>query len=331
MKKRVIGLDVSKDKLDVSVYDGHRHEHSIIDNDPKKFNEFLKPFTPGSVHIYMEATGAYHTKIAMEAHNQKHIIHVVNPFIIKTFANLTMSRVKTDKADAKIIARFGYNYECGIYEPPSDDRLELIELLRSYSRFIKVKTELTNQIHAYKLGMQVSEVVQESNAYMLESIKKTTKTLEKAIEKFLKSRYTKIYKKLIVIPGVGTLTIATAIAYYDDFSKFDNAKKVVSFAGLNPNPRQSGTSLNGRGSISKKGSPAIRRMLYMAANSARKHNEEFVQYYNHLKSEKKTHKQAIVATANKLLRQLFAIVKYDREWTPYYALQRNRTSNINCS
>ncbi len=319
MKKKVIGVDVSMEKLDIVIYDGNKHKHSIIDNTPNAFERFLKRFASGSVHIFMEATGVYHIQIAVKAYELGHNIYVVNPLVIKSFSDAMMSRAKTDKVDAKMIAEYGYKCDYRPFTPSSKARLELLELLRDYNYLIEIQTKITNRIHAYKHGLQVSKDAQKVHKSLLKEIKKNIFMLKKAIEQIVVKSYHRIYNKLIAIKGVGIMTIATVIAFYEDFTDFETSKQAISFAGMNPHIRQSGKSLRGRGSISRKGSPEIRRMLYLAAGVARIHNQYFQEFYVRLRSRGKSYKQAIVAVANKLLRQIFAVVKYDREWIPNYA------------
>ena len=93
---------------------------------------------------------------------------------------------------------------------------------------------------------------------------------------------------------------------------------MVAFVCINPNPRQSGTSVKGRGSISKRGVKYLRKKLYMASLSAAQFNPGCQSLKERLRKRGKHPKVIRIAIANKLLRQIFAVLKYDREWNPNY-------------
>ena len=106
-----LGIDVAKAKLDCALMlpNGKFRNKSGIANTPKGFAElshWLEAHQVGQVHVCMEATGIYWEGIAEHLSNAGHRVSVVNPFQIKSFANACLVRSKTDKIDARLIARF---------------------------------------------------------------------------------------------------------------------------------------------------------------------------------------------------------------------------------
>jgi len=319
MTRTVLGIDVSKEKLDIACFDGVNFAHNQIINKPKALLKFLKKYSHESVHIVMEATGIYHLRIAMMAHDNSYKISVVNPLIIKRYSEMKMSRVKTDKSDAKIIAEYGYEQRPQIFSPASKERMALLQLLKTLEDLHQTKSDLRNRLEAYDNGLGSSSIARKSLISVVNTIDKEIKKMNKELDDFMDTNFPELTKKLTKIPGVGPKTAATVISYYGDFSSFETAKQAVSYAGLNPNPRQSGKSVSLASNISKKGQVLIRKALYMCSLSAVRYNPEYKVYYAKLVSSGKAKKKSLIAVANKILRQLFAIIKYDREWVANYA------------
>lgn len=328
MKRKVLGIDVSKETLDISIYDGNSHFHKTLSNKPSCLLKYLQKYSLESIHIVMEATGIYHLRIAMSVHEKGYNVSIVNPLIIKRYSEMKMSRVKTDKADAKIIAEFGYEQTPQTFNPASKERLTIIQLLKTLEDLHQTKSELNNRLEAYDCSIGSSSIARKSLISIVNKIDKEIKKLNKELDNFMDTNFPEIVSKLTQIPGVGPKTAATIIGYYGDFSDFETAKQAVSFAGLNPNPRQSGTSVHRGSNISKKGHSLIRKTLFMSALSGIRVNPEYKEYYQKMIVSGKAKKKALIAVANKLLRQIFAIIKYNRDWVLNYAFQERKLENI---
>ena len=240
MTRTVIGIDVSKDKLDLAIYDGTKYTHKILANKPGHIAKYLSKYSLDSTHIVMEATGVYHLKIAMAAHEKGYRISVVNPLIIKRYSEMKMSRVKTDKSDAKIIAEYGYEQKPKIFNPASKERMELLQMLKTIEDLYQVKSDLKNRLEAFDNGLGCSPIARNSLLSIVTKIDKEIKKLNKKLDDFMDTKFPNLSEKLTKMPGVGPKTAATIISYYGNFSSFETAKQAVSYAGLNPNPRQSG-------------------------------------------------------------------------------------------
>jgi transposase len=175
-----------------------------------------------------------------------------------------------------------------------------------------------NRLHAYKHDVNADPFLMEECTAMIQFHQNQIDKIETEIIKIVKQNFDHEYEKILKIPGVGEKTASLVIGVFGKFENFDSAKKVVSFIGINPNPRESGSSVRRGSSISKKGNSLLRKILYMAAISASRHNPSCAALYNRLLEKGKAKKKAFVAVANKLIRQIFAVIKFDREWDINY-------------
>jgi transposase len=134
------------------------------------------------------------------------------------------------------------------------------------------------------------------------------------IEKMMVQTMKQIDSKITTIPGIATITGATILGEIGDINGFSSAKKLVAFAGLDPIVYQSGKFENKTGHISKRGSPQLRRALFLAANVTRRNDVNFMNYYNDKIERGKHHYSAVNATAAKLLRVVYWVLKNDKEY-----------------
>lgn len=121
------------------------------------------------------------------------------------------------------------------------------------------------------------------------------------------------YDKLLSIPGCGKTSCAVVLAELMDINRFRNADALVSYAGTNPVNDRSGSSVHSEKGISRSGSRYLRHAIVMIAEFARRHNPVLAQLFNRLKAgQRKRHFLALVAVANKLLRQIYSVLKHDK-------------------
>jgi transposase len=321
MIHQVIGLDVSKETIDLSVYNGKHHKHKILKNSPRQLLHYIKRYDPSSTHVIMESTGVYHLRLAFAATEAGYPVSIVNPLIIKRYGEMKLRRVKTDKADAKLIAEYGYEQKPGLFKPADKERIHLQQILKGLEELYKSRTQMSNRIEAYDHGIGIAPSLRESLSSIIKTIDEEIQKLTDELNDYMDTHYPQLKSTLKSIPGVGDKTASTIIAYYGEFESFSTAKQAASYAGINPNPRQSGTSVNRCSNISKRGHSIIRKALYMCALSLVRCNPEYKAYYESMLARGKAKKKALVAVANKILRQIFAVIKYQRQWTPYYHLK----------
>ena len=111
------------------------------------------------------------------------------------------------------------------------------------------------------------------------------------------------------VPGIGSKTALFLIVVTDGFSKFETASQLCSYFGITPTTRESGSSVRGRARISKIGSRKLRNLLFLCSFNACKHNKGCRILYERIVNKGKSKKLALIAVANKLLKQCFAIAR----------------------
>ncbi|MBN2862543.1 MAG: IS110 family transposase, partial [Bacteroidales bacterium] len=305
-----IGIDVSMDTLDVALYDGKSHKILRCENRETGFSEIEKEligYDRANILISMEATGIYHLKMAVYFHERGYSVSVLNPLIMKRYTEMKMLRAKTDSVDARAIAEYGYTESPCYFNPKKGQNERITQLLKLIDGLHRTKSEIRNRFHALKRVPGADETALLICEELETCINAEIRQAEQKINQILKEYYSDDNKRLREIPGVGERLSSLVIGFFGKFENFDNAKQVSSFIGLNPSPRQSGISLNGRGIISKKGNRYIRKIFYMAALSASKHNSACKAQYERLLENGKSKRVALIAVANKLARQIFAV------------------------
>ena len=142
----------------------------------------------------------------------------------------------------------------------------------------------------------------------IKSIRIQIKAMEKEI-KLLASTFPQ-YNLLLSLTGCGPITAATIIAETGNIDRFKNADHFVSYSGSSPRIKRSGTSVEIMGKISKKGSKYLRHALYMIAEFGRRHNPILKHLFERVKNgNKKRHKLAVIAVANRIARYCYSIMK----------------------
>ena len=318
--KLIIGIDVSKEKLDLSVFDGKNHKMVNVMNKKKNIEDLLKNYkdSKNDCLFVMEATGVYHLQLATILHDQGFKVGVINPLIIKRFAQMKMMRAKTDKVDARLIAEYGYEQEVSLFKPHSKERQRIIRILKAIDAFIGTKEGYRNRLEALAQDPLQAKSVIKNYKQLIRNIEKMIEKFEVELLRIVKEHYLDTYERLLTIRGVGNKTAVVIIGFFGKFEDFENSKQVASFIGVNPSPRESGSSVKGRGRISRQGNSYLRKQLYMTSLSAMQHNRSCKELYERLISKGKEHKVCRVAVVNKLIKQIFAILKYDRIYDPNF-------------
>ena len=143
-------------------------------------------------------------------------------------------------------------------------------------------------------------------------LEKQMKSLDSEIEFY----YNQFNSHLTTIPGIGFVTAAIILSEIGDIKRFKNSSSLVAYAGIDPTVKQSGQFLSNNNKMSKRGSPYLRRALFLAASTCVLHDSPLNKYYNKKRNEGKHHLVAVGATANKLTRIVFAVMRDKRDYTP---------------
>ena len=308
-----IGIDISKDSFVAAFPTVSGYQTRTYPNTAKGIRKFIGSLSVTEHHCVMEATGNYGFLLLYLLERQGIAASMVNPKQIKHFSRMMLTVTKTDTKDACMIAMYGEKMNPPVYKMPS----ETIMLLKQKKTIIR---QLKKQLIATRnLKSSLDLPFHDKNG--MKALNKTisflagqVETLESELADLASSEFDKQVKLLTSVKGIG-ITLATAlIVATGGFSYFDNAKQVSRFIGICPTYQQSGTSVHIKGGINRNGDANLRSLLYVASWSALRGNTACKEYYARLKANGKPSKVALIAAANKLVRQAFAVVKSE---TPY--------------
>ena len=315
---KIVGIDISKDVLDCY---SEEEGHFQLSNSLKGFKTLIKTYGKES-HYVMESTGYYHVQLALFLSGESILVSVENALVIKRFIQMRLSKVKTDKSDCKQIYEYGLSQDLKLWTAPSTFQMEsesLLSLLKFYDKqMVSIKTKIKGEC---SMGSP--------NKKVLESLKKTLKRYESEVgrlETELESKVSEMYGEELTlarsIPGIGVKTSLFLVIFTEGMRKFESSGQLCSYVGLTPVIRESGKSVRSRPRISKIGNGKLRRQLFMCSFNAMKYNVECKALYTRITSKGKSGKLALIAVCNKLLRQVFGVLKSGKKYQAHYLQNR---------
>lgn len=312
-----VGVDVAKDKFDAALNLGNKYRHDCFSNDAKGYRAFHKWLDKHTNQpwICMEATGHYSELIADYLFAEQFKVSIVNPLQIKNFARAKLSRNKTDKLDAAVIADYCEKMKPAIFESRSDEQKELKELSNLLDMLKGQYTQLSNQLDSAR-----SETARRALRKLLKNLEKEIKRVECLIAEVIKCNKDlhQNLKLMTSIKGVGKLTAYKVLSHVPHMNSFRNAKQFAAFIGISPRQNQSG-NFQGKTSISRLGNSALRKSFYMAAMVAIRHNKLIQPFVARLKQNGKAPKAIICAVMRKLAHFIFGIIKNKRPFDVEFA------------
>jgi transposase len=238
----------------------------------KKFQKWVQiQVTEGvGLEVIMEPTGVYHEKFAHFLYNNKFKVVIVMPNKIANYTKSLNLKTITDKTASEAICRFGLKHNLDSWVPAKPIFKQMQQLTRERSQMINERGVLSNQIHS----LTKQALPSKSSLKRMEKRKKTLIKDEKQLENELKllvltdDSVNQRVKRIMTIPGVGFLTAVTILAETNGFELIKNTRQLVSYAGLDIVQKQSGTSINKKAKISKKGNVHLRKALFYPAFTA---------------------------------------------------------------
>lgn len=286
----ILGIDISKAKFDVALMvAGKVKKTHVFENTPSGFkvlSDWLLKQGITTVFACMEATGCYGDALATYLYGQGFVVSVVNPAQVKSFSGAQLKRAKTDKVDAKLIAQFYLQMNPAPWTPPPPHVRELQALVQRLAALTQMEGQEHNRMDT------AAAVIRPSIATVLATLKVEIKTVEALIQEHI-DRHPGLKEQSELrdsIPGIGKATIARVLAFMGDIQRFEHAKALAAFSGLNPTVHQSGSSVRGKPHLSKKGNASLRRALYMPAMVARRYNPVIKTFADRLKKASKPNK-----------------------------------------
>lgn len=312
--KEFVGIDISKDTFDVCYYNG---KHEQFSNNESGFKEFIETISPES-HCVMEQTGGYHKPLASYVQDHGFVVSVENPLVIKRFIQMNLRATKTDKADANMIMEYGKQFNPKEWKRSKQYITECKQLRSLVVLHQKQSTALKSQRHSFMSSGDSTKGLIKLIDQELSHLKKKIKELEKQMEELVKANEQTMLTNLSSIKGIAKRTAILLIIHTNGFSDFQTSKQLSAYFGLCPQIRQSGTSVNGRGNISKSGNKDLRKMMFMCSLSASVYNKGCRDQFQRLVAKGKCRKVALIAVSNKLLKQALAVAKSGIPYDPEF-------------
>ncbi len=305
-----VGIDVSKQKLDVYLYPANKHFQ--ISNSKSGFEQLLKKLSTFEVSlIAMESTGLYHREVFYFLSDKNIKVAVLNPARVKSFANSLEQIAKTDRIDARTIALFASKLNPRPSNPPSllERKLELFN--RRRSQLIRMRASEKNRIQSV------------NDSFIKKEIDKNIKNLSKQIEKIdlelnsiLKQdeELNCKFKILKTIPGIGDKVAKALITDLPELGKV-NSKQIASIVGVAPKNRDSGV-YKGTRRISG-GRKDLRCALYMSAMAVIQGNSSINIFYKNLVNRGKRPQVAMVAVIRKIISIANSLIKNNQNFSNF--------------
>ena len=319
MNSPILGIDVSKDSLDVQLIIADTSQQAVFENTSKGHNRLVRWLQircgQEQVHVCLEATGQYAFPVAEVLYAADHLVSLVNPARISAYARSLLARNKTDRLDAAIIADFCRTQSPPAWHPPREELRELQALVRLLEDLNASRQADINRLKSGIRSTDVARILEDHIAFLDGQIQQAEQLIETHIAQDDDLRRKK--QLLCSIPGIGEKTAHTLLGELLYLDSFQDAKQVVAYAGLNPRQRLSG-KLKGRSPISKTGNPQLRKTLYFPAIVAKRRNPVVHQFCVRLEDNGLLPMQVIIAGMRKLLHIAFGVLKNDCPFDPNY-------------
>lgn len=311
-KQAVYGVDVAKASLMIGAAEAEAVTQ--IDNTPEAIAGWLAGLAPGNA-VAMEASGCYHRMLAHLAHAAGMVVFVLNPQHLKHYGRAVGQRGKTDRIDARLIARYVLHERARLraWQPPLPAADRLSQLLVRRQALVTAKQLLAQSLSGVP-GLQASCQA------LWAGFQRTMNNVELLIRAELGRvpEMAALHRRLTRITGIGPVTAAQLVACLTNV-RFTRADAFVAYTGLDPRPQDSGQH-RGRRRLTKHGHALLRCLLYTAGMAAAR-SKLFKSRYRQLRERGLHSTEAIVVLARKLARIAFALYKSGQDFNAQKHLQ----------
>jgi transposase len=302
-----VGIDVSKDRLDVHVRPSG--EAFAVARNGKGLNELVERLrSVGPTLIAVEATGGFETIVAAAVAGAHLPLAVINPAQVRHFAQAVGKRAKTDPIDAAVIARFAEAVKPEPRELPDEAARLLAELVGRRAQLIEMLVAERQREKRASAGR-----VRKSLARHIAALEQELPEIDRDIDTMV--RGSPIWREkedlLITFPGVAHTIARSVLAQLPELGRLTR-REIASLVGYAPFTRQSG-QWKGKSMIAG-GRPSVRSAIFMAALSAIRCNPVMRVFYQRLLARGKPKMVALVAVARKILTILNAMLRDGKQW-----------------
>lgn len=303
-----VGIDVSKDRLDVAVHP--TDEQFSVSNDAVGWRELVRRLTPLLARaIGLEASGGYERGPIDALIEAGLPVRMVNPWKLRRFAQASGVLAKNDPLDARLIARFVASMPS---RPVQRDRAieHLAELVRARRQLVDNVQTITCQLEHLR-----DPALRRLRNRQVRQLQRDVEQLDQLIVRAIEASPALSARRdlLCSMPGVGPVLAATLIALLPELGSLSN-RSIAALVGVVPYDFDSGRMRGLRCIFG--GRAAIRRVLYMAAQVAARFNPTLKAFRERLKAIGKKPKVAIVAVMRKLIVTLNTMARQNTPWAP---------------
>jgi transposase len=302
-----VGIDVSKSHVNVHILPTGETDRTTRSPDALiALAQRLRERSPE--RVVMEATGGLESLVAAHLGAAALPVSIVNPRQVRSFAHAFGQLAKTDRIDAKILARFAETVKPPIRPLPTESEQQFGDLVARRRQLIQMCSAEKNRLKQDP-GERVRRSLEDSISFLNEQLEDLDDELDQVVKSSPMWRET--HDLLKSVPGIGDATARTLLADLPELGQL-NRREIAKLVGVAPINRDSGFFRGKRTIIG--GRSAVRASLYMAALTASQHNPRLRDFYQRLKKAGKKHKVALVAVMRKLLTTLNAMVKNGTPW-----------------
>lgn len=315
-----VGIDVSKDTLAVAIRFADAEQHLTVPNTKNGITALSRKLRRPAYPLIMESTSRYHILPALLLTQHGHDVRVVNPVQAKRYMTSSTRNRKTDKSDASALAQMGVTDQ---RLPPSFAiTIADLQLRQKISLLASLEHKLQSLNHVMRDYRGFQKTVGIINSPSERGVQTIVKAMERQrirLERDIEATILRDDAKrqavglAASVPGISSTTASILCEVLD--RDCASAKQWIAFVGYDVAERQSGT-WHGRGKLSKRGNPYLRKRLFRAAWGAVQNEECFHTYYERLRAQGRSYREAIVIVARKLLRIVFAVLKNQTPFDP---------------
>ena len=313
----IVGIDVSKAKLDVALSaDNREYETASFENTPsghKALEKWCVKQGVEQMHVGLEATGRYGDGVASYLAERGYVVSVINPAQIHAYGKSKLRRNKNDALDARLIADFCFTQQPDPWLPPSETQRESKEISRHINTLKGDRQRKRNQLASGPTSARLRRSIEETIRFLDQEIV----ALQEALQEMLRADESTAQDLdlLLSIPAIG-LTTACAFLAEVDVSRFPQASHLAAYAGLVPTEHSSGSSVHKKSRLSKVGDRHLRTLFFMPALSAHRFNPIIHRLKRRLEARGKQSMVIIGATMRKLLHLAYGVLKTRKPFDP---------------
>ena len=307
--KPYVGIDVAKATLDIAI--GSDGELVQVENNEAGIAQLVKRLVEvAPALVVLEATGGYESLVAAAVAGREIPVAVVNPRQVRDFAKATGVLAKTDRIDARVLARFAEAVRPEPRPLPTAEAKELEEFLGRRRQIVDMLTMEKNRLSIASTE-RMKKSLKKHIAWLEEALRRANDDIDTAIRN--SPAWREQEDLLRSFPGIGPVSARTVLGELPELGAL-NRKKIAALVGVAPLNRDSGTLQGTRTCWG--GRANVRQVLYMATISAVRCNPVIRRVYLALRARGKKHKVALVACMRKVLTILTAMVRDQRRWSP---------------